>query len=65
MHELIGRTFNLENIHYSVVDVRSLGGDVMIYALPQVTGNQTQNPQKAAFRFADIEPLIEPVAHAG
>ena len=70
MHELIGRTFSLEDTHYRVVDIRTEGVDVMIYAEPKMDAPEQGYPsgeavQKTAFRYLDIESLIEPVAQVG
>lgn len=55
MNELLGRTFNLEENCYTIVDIRNIDGEMMIYA-EQPEG--ARGPGRAAFRFSDIESQI-------
>ena len=52
MEKLVGQRFSLENIDYAIVDVRSIQGDMMVYAEP---AGAAAGPGRAAFRYADIE----------
>ena len=55
MNELVGKTFSLEQGSYTIVDVRNIDGDMMVYAeLPE----GARGPGRAAFRYADIENKI-------
>ena len=55
MNELLGKTFNLEEESYTIVDVRKIDGEVMVYA--ELPGH-ARGPGRAAFRFVDIEGKI-------
>ena len=55
MHDLIGRRFQLDDQDYTIVDIRNIGAETMIYAEPQYNLTKTQ---RAAFRYADIENLL-------
>ena len=57
MENLIGKNFRLEETQYAIVDVRNIKGDTLIYAEP---ADRAAGPGRAAFRYVDIKPLIEP-----
>ena len=55
VNELLGRTFSLEEENYTIVDVRKIDGEMMVYAEQP---GAAKGPGRAAFRFADIEGKI-------
>jgi hypothetical protein len=59
VENLIGKNFRLEETQYAIVDVRNIKGDTLIYAEPAAGA---AGPGRAAFRYVDIEPLIDPTA---
>jgi len=52
MDQLVGQRFHLENTDYTIVDVRNIQGDTLVYAEPV---SKAQGPGRAAFRYVDIE----------
>ena len=62
MHEIIGREFFIDGSSYVITDVRSFQSEIMIYAEP---AEASAEGGKMAFRFADIEPLLNPQSLAG
>lgn len=56
MENLIGKNFQLEETQYAIVDVRNIKGDTLIYAEP---ASGAAGPGRAAFRYVDIEPLLD------
>ena len=56
MEQLLGRRFSIDEVDYSIVDVRNIQGDTLVYAEPSRTA---QGPGRAAFRFADIEHRLQ------
>ena len=56
MNELLGKRFHIEQSDYTIVDVRKIGGEVMVYAEPP---GLAKGPGRAAFRYADIESHLE------
>ena len=56
MQELIGKHFCIEGVEYAVVDVRSVGSTVMVYAQPQKAAGEKR--LTAAFRLDDIQPQL-------
>ncbi len=55
---LLGRQFSLGKRQYSVVDVRNINGEMMVYASPE------NGQMRAAFRMEDLsEHLTESPAH--
>ena len=61
MHDLIGRHFRLDKRAYAITDVRNIGAEIMVYAEPE---DEQTNAGRAAFRYVDVEPLLEPIAAA-
>ena len=55
MNELLGKTFSVEQDNYTIVDVRKIDGEMMVYA--ELPGS-AKGPGRAAFRFVDIEGKI-------
>ena len=55
MQELLGRTFHVEEDDYTIVDVRKIDGEMMIYA---ELLEKAKGPGRAAFRYQDIEGKI-------
>ena len=55
MKELLGKTFSLDDDSYTIVDVRKIDGEMMVYAEPPETA---RGPGRAAFRYADIESKV-------
>ena len=51
MDQLLGKQFSLDDAHYTVVDVRNIDGETMVY----VDTTDAKGPARAAFRYADIE----------
>ena len=53
-NELIGRNFRLQDGEYTVVDLRKMHGETMVYA--ELVGEHQEPRQgRAAFRLSDIE----------
>lgn len=57
MENLIGKSFQLEETQYAIVDVRNIKGDTLVYAEP---ASGAAGPGRAAFRYVDIESLLDP-----
>ena len=57
MENLIGKNFQLEETQYAIVDVRNIKGDTLVYAEP---ASGSAGPGRAAFRYVDIESLLDP-----
>lgn len=55
MNELVGKRFNLEQSNYTIVDVRNIDGEMMIYA---ERPERAKGPGRAAFRYRDIKPHL-------
>ena len=55
---LLGQAFQLEGGQYTVVDVRNIDGDTMVYAERQGDDGAGKGPARAAFRYADIEARL-------
>ena len=55
MDSLVGRSFCIDEQDYTIVDVRNIDGDIMIYAEPPVPA---KGPGRAAFRYVDIETRL-------
>ncbi len=51
MDQLLGKQFSLDDAHYTVVDVRNIDGETMVY----VDMTDAKGPARAAFRYVDIE----------
>ena len=56
MQDLIGRCFSVEGKLYAISDTRNIGVDTMVYA-DAVDSRLTAG--RAAFRYADIAPLLK------
>lgn len=56
MKELLGRRFNVKESDYTIVDVRNIDGEVMVYA---ERPKPSKGPGRAAFRYTDIEIHLE------
>ncbi len=61
MQDLIGRHFRLAERAYAITDVRNIGADVMVYAVPADAADSTR---RTAFHYVDVEPLLD-LAEAG
>ena len=68
MKNLVGKSFSLADHHYLIVDVQRLGGDALVYAERveeaaggPATGRERRSPDRTAFHYGDIAPLLEPV----
>ncbi len=61
MNELVGKRFNLEPSDYTIVDVRNLDGEMMVYAEPP---EPAKGPGRAAFRYSDIEAHLVVVSES-
>ncbi len=65
MNNLVGRSFQIADGHYRIVDVRRLGGDAMVYAeRVQAAGavadaGDRRSPARTAFHYGDIAPLLD------
>ena len=55
MDKLLGKRFSLEDAHYTIVDVRNIDGETMVY----VDTEDSKGPARAAFRYVDIEPKLD------
>lgn len=56
MDNLVGKKFVIDQMDYSIVDMRDVDGVVMVYAEP-VDG--AKGPGRAAFRLEDIDSEFE------
>ena len=61
MQDLVGQSFQLDDRHYQIVAVRNLAGDILVYAESDQAqpASNAPGPRRAAFHFADIEPLLD------
>ncbi len=65
MKNLVGRSFQIADGHYRIVDVQRLGGDAMVYAerLEAVAAGGEDDtrhpPARTAFHYGDIAPFLE------
>ena len=58
----MGRTFTVGDGEYRVVDVRQLGGEVMVYAeelIQNATPDGRRKPRRAAFHYGDIANYLD------
>ncbi len=72
MKDLVGTCFSVADGRYRIVDVRQMGGDVMVYAEPvpaeSTAARDAQDegarppgpaaPNRAAFHYADIASIL-------
>ena len=61
VNELVGKLFYIEGSGYTIVDVRNVDGETMIYAEPP---EPVKGPGRAAFRYADLEHQLGAFAKA-
>ncbi len=55
LDKLLGKRFNLDDAKYTIVDVRNIDGETMVY----VDMEDSKGPARAAFRYVDIEPRLD------
>ncbi len=73
MKKLVGTCFSVADGRYRIVDVRQMGGDVMVYAEPVPSETAAASdaldggarppgpaaPNRAAFHYADIASILD------
>ena len=63
MDNMIGRRFHIDQIEYSVVDVRNMSGETLVYAEPSTNSERavdgTDEGARVAIRSVDLVPLLE------
>lgn len=55
LDQLLGKRFNLDDAKYTIVDVRNIDGETMVY----VDMDDSKGPARAAFRYVDIEARLD------
>lgn len=69
MKHLLGACFAIGDRRYRIVDVRSLGGDALVYAEREDTAAHEparagrRLPERTAFRYGDIAAFLSAAAH--
>ena len=65
MDDIVGRQFSVDEVRYTVVDVRNITGNKLVFA--ESEDIEKGRPARAAFHYADIEPILSdsPVSAAG
>ncbi len=56
MDEIVGRQFNVDEVCYTVVDVRNIIGDTLVYA--ESDAEERGRSARAAFHYTDIEMIL-------
>lgn len=71
MKHLLGQTFTIADHCYRIVDVRSLGGDALVYAEQERPAGAVgagvaagRLPERTAFHYRDIAPFLADAAQA-
>ena len=56
MDEILGRQFRVDEICYTVVDVRNFTGDTLVYA--ESDAEEKGHSARTAFHYTDIETIL-------
>jgi len=59
MHELVGHTLTLDEGHYEIVDVRHVGGELVIYAESDLDAGRAPRLARAVFRYPDVARYVD------
>ena len=59
MHELVGQTLALDEGQFEIVDVRQVGGELMVYAEAEEGPSSDAGLTRTVFRYPDIASYVE------